>query len=100
VVLAEYGRPRSFSGYRVCHLTRVETRLRTGFLRAIQIRSTTSFGGEVKPAISCRLILRNVKVPYSMKEVMEGKIYGHLLPSLSCFATRRLYWLLPDSYSE
>jgi hypothetical protein len=33
------------------------------FLRAIKIRSTTSFGGEVKPSIPCRKILRHVKGP-------------------------------------
>jgi hypothetical protein len=32
-------------------------------LRAIKIRSTTSFGGEVKPSARCRKILRHVKEP-------------------------------------
>jgi hypothetical protein len=32
-----------------------------GFLRAIIIRSTPSFGWEVKPELSCRKILRHVK---------------------------------------
>jgi hypothetical protein len=32
-----------------------------GFLRAIKIRSTPSFGGEVKPEVPCRKILRHVK---------------------------------------
>jgi hypothetical protein len=32
-----------------------------GFLRAIKIRSTTSFGVEVKPSAPCRKILRHVK---------------------------------------
>jgi hypothetical protein len=32
-----------------------------GFLRAIKIRSTPSFGLEVKPEVSCRKILRHVK---------------------------------------
>jgi hypothetical protein len=31
------------------------------FLRAIEIRSTPSFGWEVKPEIPCRKILRHVK---------------------------------------
>jgi hypothetical protein len=31
-----------------------------GFLRAIQIRSTPSFGGEVKPSAPYRKVLRNV----------------------------------------
>jgi hypothetical protein len=32
-----------------------------GFLRAITIRSTPSFGWEVKPEVPCRKILRHVK---------------------------------------
>jgi hypothetical protein len=35
-----------------------------GFLKAIKIRSTTSFGGEVKPAVPFRESLWNVKNPY------------------------------------
>jgi hypothetical protein len=35
-----------------------------GFLIVIKIRSTTSFGGEVKPSVPCRKILRHVKEPY------------------------------------
>jgi hypothetical protein len=34
------------------------------YLRAIKIRSTTFFGGEVKPSVPCRKILRHVKDPY------------------------------------
>jgi hypothetical protein len=37
-----------------------------GFLRAVKIRSTPSFGGEVKPSAPCK-ILRHVKDPTSMK---------------------------------
>jgi hypothetical protein len=32
-----------------------------GFLRTIEIRTTTSFGGEVKPSAPCRKILRYAK---------------------------------------
>jgi hypothetical protein len=32
-----------------------------GFLRAIKIRSTPSFGWKVKPEVPCRKILRHVK---------------------------------------
>jgi hypothetical protein len=39
------------------------------FLRAIKIRSTTSFRGEVKPAVPCRKFLRHVKNPYSSRQV-------------------------------
>jgi hypothetical protein len=34
-----------------------------GFLRAIKIRSTPSFGSEVKPEVPCRQILRRVTNP-------------------------------------
>jgi hypothetical protein len=34
-----------------------------GFLRAIKIRSTSSFGWEVKPEVQRRKILRHVKDP-------------------------------------
>jgi hypothetical protein len=56
--------------------------------RAIKIRSTTSFGGEVKPMFPCRKILRHVKYPYSMKEILLGKILGYLSRCFSCFANR------------
>jgi hypothetical protein len=36
------------------------------FLRAIKIRSTTSFGEEVKPSAPCRKILRHVKNPFKV----------------------------------
>jgi hypothetical protein len=61
-----------------------------GFLRAIKIRSTTSFGREVKPAIPFRKILRHVKDHYSTKEILVGQILGHFSSILSCFATRCL----------
>jgi hypothetical protein len=32
-----------------------------GFLRAIKIRCTPSFGWEVKPVVPCRKILRHVR---------------------------------------
>jgi hypothetical protein len=34
-----------------------------GFLRAIKIHSTPSFGWEVKPEVPCRKILQHVKDP-------------------------------------
>jgi hypothetical protein len=34
-----------------------------GFLKAIKIQSTPSFGGEVKPEVPCHKILRHVKYP-------------------------------------
>jgi hypothetical protein len=35
-----------------------------GFLRVIKIRSTPSFGREVKPSVPCHKILRHVKTTY------------------------------------
>jgi hypothetical protein len=54
-------RSRLYDGYRACHWTqgsRVQSRQ-----RAIKIRSTTSFGGEVEPSAPCRNILQHVKGP-------------------------------------
>jgi hypothetical protein len=55
-------------------------------LRAIQIRSTTFFGGEIKPTIPCRKILQHIKYLDSMKEILVGKIHGYF--SLSFFMLR------------
>jgi hypothetical protein len=38
-----------------------------GFLRAIKILSTPSFGGEVKPSAPCCNILRNVKTHFEVR---------------------------------
>jgi hypothetical protein len=35
-----------------------------GLLRAIKVRSTTSFAGKVKPEVPCRRILRHVTENY------------------------------------
>jgi hypothetical protein len=35
-----------------------------GFLRAIKVRSTTSFGGKVKLEVPCRWILRHITENY------------------------------------
>jgi hypothetical protein len=40
------------------------------FLTAIKVRSTPSFGWEVKPEVPCRKILRNVK--YLLKSHGDG----------------------------
>jgi hypothetical protein len=47
-----------------------------------KIRSTTSFGGEVKPSATCRKILRHVKDPCGVwKRYFVGKIHVHFSPS-------------------
>jgi hypothetical protein len=45
-----------------------------GFLRAIKIRSATSFGGEVKPSVPCRKMYGMLKNPTSMKKHFIDKI--------------------------
>jgi hypothetical protein len=52
-----------------------------GFLSAIKICSTSSFGGEVKPAVPYSNISRHFKDPYGMKEILVVKIHGHFSPS-------------------
>jgi hypothetical protein len=64
-----------------------------GFLTAIKIRSTTSFGGEVKLAVPCRKIIRHVEEPYKCdKRYLVGKIRCHLSPRSSCFAVMCVCW--------
>jgi hypothetical protein len=41
-----------------------------GFLRVIKICSTTSFGGETKPAVPYHKILWHITDPYSIKEIL------------------------------
>jgi hypothetical protein len=36
------------------------------FLQVLKIHSTPSFGGEVKPSVPCRKILRHVKEPFEV----------------------------------
>jgi hypothetical protein len=61
-----------------------------GFLRAINISGTTSFGGEVNPVVRSYKILRRVKYPCSMKEILAGKIHGHFSLNFSFLATLSL----------
>jgi hypothetical protein len=44
------------------------------FLWAIKIRSTPSFGWEVKPEVPCRKILRNVKDPLTLLRYRYAKL--------------------------
>jgi hypothetical protein len=49
---------------------------------AIKIRSMTSFGEEVKPSVSCK-VLWHVKEPYRYeKRYFVGKIHGYFSTSL------------------
>jgi hypothetical protein len=79
-------------GYKVCPAKD------DGFLRAIKVRSTTSFGQEVKPAVPCRKILRHVKDPYKVwKEILRMQNSAIFSLSFSWFAAGYLCWLLPES---
>jgi hypothetical protein len=68
-----------------------------GFLKAIKIRSTTSFGVQVKPLAPCHMVLWHVREPYRYERYFVGKIHVHLRPSFSCFITRCLCWYLPEN---
>jgi hypothetical protein len=50
------------------------------FLRTIQIRNTASFGGEAKPSVPRRKILRHVKETYEYeRDTSLAKFSGHFL---------------------
>jgi hypothetical protein len=49
-----------------------------GFLRAIEIRSTTFFGGEVKPSSHVAKLYGMLKIPAEYgRRYFAGKINGH-----------------------
>jgi hypothetical protein len=56
-----------------------------GFLTAIKIRSTTSFGGEVKPLPHVVIFYGILNIPIGMSEILTGKIQrpflGQFLPA-------------------
>jgi hypothetical protein len=59
-----------------------------GFLRKIKIRSTISFGGDVKPSAPCGKILRHGKdLLSSTKQILRGQKFTAFLvkfPLLRC----------------
>jgi hypothetical protein len=67
-------------------------------LEAIQIRSTTSFGGEIKLSAICRKILRHVKNPCeSMTRDTSSAIFNYIsrqIPDslLDAFTASREFW--------
>jgi hypothetical protein len=71
-----------------------------GFLKAIKIHISTSFGEEVKPLVPSRKILWDVKNTYRYEKRYVGKIHGSFSPSFSCFPTccllviaKELWWM-------
>jgi hypothetical protein len=68
-----------------------------GFLRLIKIQSMTSFGVKAKPLVPCCKILWHVKEPHKYeRDTSKAKFSSHFSPSFSCFATKCLYWKLPE----
>jgi hypothetical protein len=68
------------------------------FLRAIKIRNTASFRGEVKLSLQSLKILQHVKDPYEYEnDTSKAKFCDNFLQSFSCFATRCFCWQLPDN---
>jgi hypothetical protein len=68
------------------------------FLRAINIIKTTSFGGEVKPSVPCRKILRYAKknpreyerdISSKKFTAISNQVYPDLLLGVSAFICQR-----------
>jgi hypothetical protein len=78
-----------------------------GFLRAIKIRSTPSFRGEVKPFAPCRKILQHVKNPfkYDMRYLVRqnltlpSAVTSALLLDHSADITAREIWWSNQEFS-
>jgi hypothetical protein len=67
-------------------------------LRAIQIRSTTSFGGEEKLSVPCRKILQDVKEPFEVwRKILRKDKFIIPFANFSCFATKCLPVGFPQS---
>jgi hypothetical protein len=59
-----------------------------GFLRATEISSTPSFGGEAKPPDPCRKILRHVTKPSKERKKERDTSYGKIHHILRYFLLR------------
>jgi hypothetical protein len=83
------------NGPKVCGFKPAED---DGFLTVIKIRSTTSFGGEIKPSASCRKILWYGEEHWGVwKGYFVGKMHSHFSLSFSLFTIKYLCWYLPES---
>jgi hypothetical protein len=58
------------------------------FLRAIKIRSTPFYVGEVKPETPCRKILRHVKITCKYEQKYFARLSSHSFYTFLLFATR------------
>jgi hypothetical protein len=84
-------RSRRSNGYHACHWTQ-DRGFKPGqgrcTVKAINIRSMTFFEGEIKPSAPCRKILRHVKDPASMIQILRRQNSATIFsPNFSCFAT-------------
>jgi hypothetical protein len=85
------------SGPRFAGLSQAEG---DGFLTAIKIRSTPSFGGEVKPSVPCHEILRYIKGPFEVRKryfVRQNSFPSPVHPALlldvsACRIAIELWW--------
>jgi hypothetical protein len=54
--------------------------------------------GEIKALVPCRKILWNFKEPYEYeRDTSPAKLTDISYQVYSCFATRRVYWYLPEN---
>jgi hypothetical protein len=79
-----------------------------GFLRAIKIRTTPSFGGKVKPEAPCGEIIRYIKKSLiSMKQILRKARFIIPFASSSCLIpddsadriSRDLWWTIQELFS-
>jgi hypothetical protein len=56
-----------------------------GFIMVIKIRITTSFGGEVKPSVPCRKMLRSVKISHVWTKICHNVKLIIPFADSSCF---------------
>jgi hypothetical protein len=61
-------------------------------LRAIKIRNTPSFGGQLKPPSPSRKLLRHVENHFEVRTKILRRLNSSFLSPGSCFATIQLFW--------
>jgi hypothetical protein len=62
-------------------------------LAVIKIRSTTSFGGEVKPSVPCRRFTACKRTLRAWKDVRRQNSAAISHPRFTCFALDVYWWL-------
>jgi hypothetical protein len=66
-------------------------------LRVVKMRRTSSFGGETKPSAPCNKILRMLKIPTSIKEILRMHNSAAISRQVSPASLLDVCWKLPDS---